>query len=262
MAVNKVTELNPGSSLSSAWNNCSEIVIILDADFRITALNSYATKYFGWRPEKVVGCNYTKLCIDTSVMSCLPDDMSSVLAGNIVRAETSVKKTKHTVSILWTVERCLDTGFILIGRDLSLQRIFDNNADLLNKLSRSDDYNAAQHYLEQFCDHIPGIIFWKDRKGCYQGCNDYMLDACRLSKKKDLIGKYDKDLWPAEAALLRRHDLKVMQENRSIAVEENVTLKDGSKLYNTVVKSPLKDHKGNIIGVIGNALDISKIKKL
>lgn len=266
MVVNDVTEPNQKSEVSAAWNNCNEIVFFLDADYNVIAMNAPVKRYFGWQPGEVVGSNFIQLCVDKRVMSCLPDDMSALLAGQVVRTETTIKKNKQVISILWTVEKSFDSnnahsGFILLGRDLNLQRTYDNNVDLLSKLSRRDDFNPAQHYLEQFCDHIPGIIFWKDRNGCYQGCNDYMLAACMLSKKKDLIGKYDKDLWPEEAAQLRSTDLTVMQENKSIAVEESATLKNGSKLYNTVVKSPLKDHKGNIIGVIGNALDISKIKQ-
>lgn len=115
--------------------------------------------------------------------------------------------------------------------------------------------------LENFINGIPGSVYWKDKKGIYLGCNDVVIHKGNLKSKAHIIGKTDHDVWPEFAESIRNVDLEVMKNDKSIEIEETVVLKNGERLYFSSVKRPLKDEEGNIIGVIGNSLDITELKE-
>ncbi|HBY55399.1 MAG TPA: hypothetical protein DEG23_01090, partial [Coxiellaceae bacterium] len=60
---------------------------------------------------------------------------------------------------------------------------------------------------------------------------------------------------------LRQHDKIVMETGRKIVFEEKVTASTGETLIHLSSKSPLYDKTGNIIGIIGNATDVTDRKK-
>lgn len=120
------------------------------------------------------------------------------------------------------------------------------------------------HEIEQFkmvIYDLPGCVYWKNKQGHYLGCNKNFLDMAGFKEVEELVGKTDYQLcWAAQAEQLLGHDQKIISEGTS-SFEETVTLANGENLTFTVVKSPLHDEQGKIIGVIGTSLDISQQKK-
>jgi len=117
-------------------------------------------------------------------------------------------------------------------------------------------------YFLDILNSIGEEVFWKDKNGVYLGCNKYSAELLGLKDPKDMIGKTDYDVFPkAVADRLRQHDKIVMETGRKIVFEEKVTASTGKKLIHLTSKSPLYDKKGNIIGIIGNATDITDRKK-
>ncbi|MDR1235548.1 MAG: PAS domain-containing sensor histidine kinase [Holosporaceae bacterium] len=112
--------------------------------------------------------------------------------------------------------------------------------------------------LEEIAECVPGNFYWKDKNGTYLGCNKSLLFGCGYG---DVIGKTDYDLWPNQAEELRENDVKVMTSGAAMHFEEFIQCGDGTTLYFTVVKIPLKNTKGEIVGTIGNSLDITYRKE-
>ena len=84
-----------------------------------------------------------------------------------------------------------------------------------------------------------------------------MVHFYHFDSEMAVIGKTDEELWPHCAKALRENDLKVMEAGKTIIFEESV---HGST--NRSVKMPLRDENGLIIGIIGNSVDISDLKKI
>lgn len=127
--------------------------------------------------------------------------------------------------------------------------------DYLNNLKN------FREQLEIFINAIPGCVYWKDKNGVYFGCNNTLLTKGQLSSKEAIVGKTDIDIWRASAEEIRKNDLAVMQQDKTMEVEETILLQSGELLYFSSVKSPLKDEDGHIIGIIGNSLDITELKQ-
>ncbi len=123
--------------------------------------------------------------------------------------------------------------------------------------------NSLQHeisILKSIIASIPGSIYWKDIKGVYLGCNDFMLQNAGFSSKNDIIGKTDKELWPNQARTFTKTDQEVMNLKCAQSVEERVDLPNGKTRFFTVEKTPLFDDKKNVIGILGNSLEITELK--
>ena len=125
------------------------------------------------------------------------------------------------------------------------------------------DDNKSMVYLNDVIAYIPGALYWKDYNGRYLGGNDPFLKICGLDFLADLIGKTDKDLpWRDHHEELRKNDLYVMETGNTIKIEEVCkTFGEGNRIFLSH-KKPVRDKAGNIIGVIGNSMDITKQKEL
>lgn len=112
-------------------------------------------------------------------------------------------------------------------------------------------------------DSFAGIYWWKNREGIYKGCNKNLAFALGLSSVEDIIGKADYDLpWHEEADMLVENDSTVMKSGETLIKEEPIRGKDGALKIYIVIKAPLKNSKGEVIGTIGNSVDITKQKEL
>ena len=118
----------------------------------------------------------------------------------------------------------------------------------------------SDHYLRNIIESVPGSIYWKNKEGVWIGCNNYTFKTTGISAE-NLLGKTDYELWPEYAKELRENDLKVMHTGCTLSKEESVILPNGEIRYYAAEKMPLRDLDGNIIGVIGNSIDITELKE-
>ncbi|WP_048875037.1 PAS domain-containing protein [Candidatus Coxiella mudrowiae] len=108
----------------------------------------------------------------------------------------------------------------------------------------------------------PGSLYWKDRQGRYLGCNDFMVKTPGLRSTPELIGKTDYDFWGDVAKVIMENDRYVMETGEIKHYEETVTIPSSKTLYFMGIKMPLRDENDQIVGVIGNYLDITELKKI
>lgn len=139
-------------------------------------------------------------------------------------------------------------------------------SDLKDVIKRQQD---TIQQLELLVDQIPGCIYWKDTKGIYLGQNQFSADNLyghELAKSRDkrqVVGKTDFDIYETEVAKqFRRHDQEVIENNRVMYKEELLELENGEKYIQLSTKQPFRNHEGHIIGIIGNTVNISYLKKI
>ena len=121
--------------------------------------------------------------------------------------------------------------------------------------------------LREIIDNVPGDVYWKDTQGVWLGINARGSDSLRkmgfLSDPKEVIGKTDSELFGEETARhFKANDQIVIHEKREISQEESATLQSGEKLVQLSIKRPLYNEVGGVIGIIGNTVDITYLKKI
>ncbi len=110
---------------------------------------------------------------------------------------------------------------------------------------------------------VPVNIYLKDKQGAYLWCNPYVARTVGMVSNRDIIGKTDNDLpWHDQAEKLRQIDRRVMTCGALEYLERWPASNDiGQKTFLTS-KSPCYDEHGNVSGVIGVSVDISRQKRL
>lgn len=124
------------------------------------------------------------------------------------------------------------------------------------------DYLIESHnYMDSIISLAPGHIFWLDRNNVYLGCNNEQAEAAGLASREDIIGKTNADLpWKAQSKIIDKINNQVMKSGKEIIIEETPDTANGARTYLSA-KVPLKNSKGDIVGLLGTAFDITEQKK-
>ena len=142
-----------------------------------------------------------------------------------------------------------------------LAKSFNDMAHMLE--TREHKLNQSSSLLENIINSIPIRVFWKDKDGKYIGANDAFLKDAKLEKSEDIIGKTDLELiWGnTTAELYMEDDKKIMQNGKAkLQYEEHIILEDGSIMFITTSKVPLRDEENKIVGILGVYEDITQRK--
>ncbi|MBC5743415.1 PAS domain S-box protein [Lachnospiraceae bacterium MD308] len=120
------------------------------------------------------------------------------------------------------------------------------------------DFWQTSQYLEATINHVPNLIWYKDKNGIHEKVND---SFCRtVNKTKNQVeGRSHAYIWDVEqddpACIESEHE--VMQRKETCISEEIVKSGDGTKLL-TTYKSPLYDLNGDVMGTVGVAIDVTQ----
>lgn len=112
--------------------------------------------------------------------------------------------------------------------------------------------------LSDLMDHIPDVIYFKDKKGKLIMVNRAHARGLGL-EPEEVVGKSDFDFFPkGRAEIMAKDDLYVMKTGKPIIDKiERATRPDGVDNYVSTTKIPRYDEKGNIIGLVGITRDIT-----
>ena len=153
----------------------------------------------------------------------------------------------------WTSVPVIEAGLLYaVARDISGQKMLQH------------EQHEQHDLLENVLSHVPASIFWKDSNSVYRGVNNrFILDA-GLQSPDEIIGKTDYDLaWTrAQADSYRECDRKVMDSGEAMLnIEESQLQGDGNEVHVVTNKVPLLDASGQVNGMLGVYIDISKLKQ-
>ncbi|MBW8185471.1 GGDEF domain-containing protein [Shewanella nanhaiensis] len=116
--------------------------------------------------------------------------------------------------------------------------------------------------LQVLVDTMPVPIFYKDRKGCYLGCNRAFEEFIELPRD-ELIGRnvyqlYDKELADVYAAA----DRELMEKPGKQVYEKQIRTLKGLTRFVKFHKTSFVDSQQNVAGIIGIIFDITEQKRL
>lgn len=225
-----------------------DCIIVLDADYCILEFNEAITSFLGWKDKEMRGQPFASIYFQQGKKIPFPFfQYEFILQNEQGEFECMLYKNNIKRYLTWKFKR-QSNQLILLGKDntdtkrLALQHV--TIFDQIKKISAC----------------VPGNFYWKNKDEEYLGCNKILLKTLGLNSMNDFVGKTDHDLWPEHAEELKKNDQQVIKGKKPIFFEETVTL-NGKKMYFTVIKMPLIDDEGNIIGILGNSSDITELKR-
>ena len=129
-------------------------------------------------------------------------------------------------------------------------------------LINSKIIDFLDHSVYRFLDVLPVSVYWKDLKGRYLGCNQYMLNMAGLEKREDVIGRTDREcVWSEIAPQLEIIDSNIIATNQTITIEETPRLANNEERVYLSIKQPLYDENKKIKGILGVSIDITEKKQ-
>ncbi|MGA3190878.1 MAG: ATP-binding protein [Candidatus Bathyarchaeia archaeon] len=115
-----------------------------------------------------------------------------------------------------------------------------------------DDEPKTKTLLE----NLPQKVFFKDRNSVYIFCSKNYAQDLKI-RSEEIKGKTDFDFYPKELAeKYRADDKRILESGNTEGIDEEY-VQDKKRVYVHTVKTPVKDEKGNVVGILGTFWDIT-----
>jgi PAS domain S-box-containing protein len=146
-----------------------------------------------------------------------------------------------------------------------LARAFNTMAEeIKTKVTEMSQLNKSLKESETkyrtLVDNLPQRIFLKDKDFVYVSCNHNYAQDLRI-EEGEIVGKTDFDFFPKTMAeKYRTDDARIFLSEKTEEIEESY-VKDGKEIIVQTVKTPVRNEKGNVSGVLGIFWDITERKR-
>ena len=263
--------------LESIIENANIWLNVLDAEKNVLIWNKAAETMSGYSSEEVIGHSkiWEWLYPDEKYRNYISDSVTDVLRGERVEqdVETSIRrKDGQTRVIFWNERSLVDNdgeviGSIAIGRDVTEQKRMREELEMYSKQletlveERSKKLHESEERYRSIVQNIPQKIFIKDRNSVYVSCNDHYAQDLNL-KPDEIAGKTDYEFYPRDLAdHYRADDKRVIESGKTEEIEEKYVVA-GQVFVVDTIKTPIRDAKGNVTGILGIFWDITQRKQM
>jgi len=135
--------------------------------------------------------------------------------------------------------------------------------DVTEARRADEERHRSNELLRTIMDTAPGMIFAKDLDGRMLIASASVLDLFGKSWP-DIRGRTVQEFMDdsAQAATVTATDERIMAAGVPEVVEENVGKNDGQARVWLSTKTPLRNAKGDVIGIIGVSVEITALKRI
>jgi diguanylate cyclase (GGDEF)-like protein/PAS domain S-box-containing protein len=105
---------------------------------------------------------------------------------------------------------------------------------------------------------LPDCLNVKDLEGRFIAANPATAQLMRATSATELVGKTDFDFYPPEVArAFRTDEEKVVSADIPQTIDQKVAFDDGTRVWLSTLKAPLRDEKGRTIGLVTHNRDVT-----
>jgi PAS domain S-box-containing protein len=263
------------------FENTDQYILVTDYSGNLLKWNQNVQSLFELNSENDKGVSLKLICKKLKLDCPLPQDTTD-LENGLTLLNQKVSFISQHKTIAFKIVASSDQLFLL-GTDITeittlkkkltiAQKNINEYESFFSNFSHSSSLIANENmnqgkenlvtYYENIIDLIPGVIFWKDTKGAYLGCNKELLKIRNLTSKDSIIGKNDYDIFtPDEANRLWQNDQLVILTGQTIQIEESIKNSKGEQETYISTKRPLRNADSQIIGLLGMSANITSRKE-
>ncbi len=120
------------------------------------------------------------------------------------------------------------------------------------------DYWQTSQFFEATINHVPNLIWYKDKNGIHEKVNDSFCSTVNKTKEQ-VEGRGHAYIWDVEEddPACIESEREVMESRQTRVSEETIKTGDGMRLL-TTYKTPLYDLDGSVMGTVGVAIDVTQ----
>ena len=245
--------------------NSIDGMIFFDNDFNI--------KYVSPAVEKITAYSLEELISDNQLFFKIihPEDREKVIKfkdekpGYICDVEFRIINKKNEIKWINLRYKKISKGYIFIIRDVT---------DKIKALETIKENEKKFKLFRLMMDNIPEMVWAKDKNGRFIFVNKADANFLGAKDTEEPIGKDDmffanryrqerpdRDDWYTFGELCINSDEVVLKTKKPGRFDEFGNVR-GKFLYLDVIKAPLFDENGEIIGTVGFGRDVTKEKEL
>jgi len=255
MAYNLKIKATTHSRLTAILSATPDFVGIADMDGKIQYLNPAARRMLGVRADEDIS--------DYRIFDAHPEWARTVIREQGIPAAICDGIWSGETALLACDGRDIPVSQVIIAHkdsDGSIKCLSTIMRDITNYKLAEDALRRSESNYRTLLDNLQQKIFYKDRNLLYVSCNKSYASDLKI-KPNEIGGKTDYDFYPSELAdKYGVDDKRIMEKGRAEDIEEKYVIA-GREMTVHTVKTPLRDERGNICGILGIFWDITRFQK-
>lgn len=234
-----------------------QIVWIASTDGALTMLNAKASAYTGIDTSSLLGWDWGKVIHGDDLERTVEVWSATVRTGAPQDLEFRIRR--HDGLYRWHVCRQV----LVKDSNGNPMHWYGTCTDVEDLKQAESALRYERTLLRTLIDSIPDLIFTKDIEGRFVLCNRALLSFVGAAVESEVTGKTVVDLFSAEhAQLVHDDDLRVIRDQQTI-YDREVEAEDfrGKRTWRSVIKAPLRNQAGEVVGLVGISRDIQARKE-
>ncbi|MCX6907661.1 MAG: PAS domain S-box protein, partial [Verrucomicrobia bacterium] len=231
--------------LRTLIDNMPDLVYTKDMEGRFVLSNTAHLRFMGVESEAALaGKSVLDLHPPELARGYYADDLHVLRTGDVIHNREELVRD-HNGVVHWH----LTIKAPLRDRDGKIIGLIGVSRDINEHKRALESLRESELLYHSLVEQLPQAIFRKDLDGRVTFANSRYCQSMQR-ELKDVLGKADADLFPPDLAAKYRADDKQVIETGAVfeAIERHRT-PDSREFYVHVMKSPLRDVDGRIIGV-------------
>ncbi len=231
-----------------------DAIFTLDLEGRITYASPAAEKMSGYGAAELVG-NNLRLFLSESEVGKVMEAFARTIGGEMVESLQVEGRRKDGSSIQIEVHA---SPIVKDGQTVGVQGVI---RDIIKRKRAEEGLRESEEKYRTLVENLPHRIFLKDRDSVYVSCNTVFAQDMEMTPN-EIQGHTDHDFYPKDLAeRFIEEDRRVIESGTIVELDEEYEA-GGERIIVHTVKTPVKDEKGNTIGVLGILWDIRERKRM
>ena len=236
--------------------NAQEWVWEVNVEGLYTYSSPIVEKILGYTPDDIVGkkhfydlfCPEKREAYKASAFSVFGQKQAFMLFENL-----NIHKNGKLVWVL-------TTGMPILDKHGELCGYRGTDTDVTERKLAEEKLRKSESKYRMLLENLPQKIFLKDAHSTYISCNkNYARDLGIMPQ--EIAGKIDYEFFPREIADKYRDDDKRILESGQVEGFEEQYMLDGKMTWVSISKTPVRNDRGTVTGILGSFLDITEQKQ-
>lgn len=231
-----------------------DAICSMDRNGTINYISPAVTEILGYTSDDMMGRNFLEFFPETESGPLL-EDFSAALKGKTFRGSRIPLNSKKGKQLV------IEVNVTPYTDESGLTAIEATFRDITDSVRMEKEMLDRTAFLQQVMDSINLPIFIKNLDGVMIGCNRHFLNFTGR-KRDDVLFSDMSDLMPEHIhTLCNNKDRELLSGKGPLMFEVSIPGKDGSGSPYLITKSPFRDIKGELRGIVSVMISVEEKKR-